>query len=188
MNTPVREGETIEGSRTTRNRPYPVLKCSSMSEYERRSPVSAHWSLRRSAARRTVPPGGTAPAQRGGRARGRRGGWAGCLWPLAVLSDSIKNFTTKLPRTTLGTGLARTGTNTGTPRLQRIGTIEDWYNRDTLPPCSIHGSHTDRERHMECTRGALALAKRGVAHNSRMARAATGYARVTHEPYSAPDI
>ena len=28
MNTPVREGETIEGSRTRRNRPYPVLKCS----------------------------------------------------------------------------------------------------------------------------------------------------------------
>ena len=28
MNTPVREGETIEGSRTTRIRPYPVLKCS----------------------------------------------------------------------------------------------------------------------------------------------------------------
>jgi len=27
-----------------------------------------------------------------------------------------KNFTTKLPRTTRGTGLARTGTNTGTPR------------------------------------------------------------------------
>jgi len=27
MNTPVREGETIEGSRTMRNRPYPVLKC-----------------------------------------------------------------------------------------------------------------------------------------------------------------
>ena len=27
-----------------------------------------------------------------------------------------KNFTTKLPRTTLGMGLARTGTNTGTPR------------------------------------------------------------------------
>jgi len=30
MNTPVREGETIEGSRTMRNRPYPVLKCSSL--------------------------------------------------------------------------------------------------------------------------------------------------------------
>ena len=30
MNTPVREGETIEGSRTMRNRPYPVLKCSSI--------------------------------------------------------------------------------------------------------------------------------------------------------------
>ena len=29
MNTPVREGKTIEGSRTMRNRPYPVLKCSS---------------------------------------------------------------------------------------------------------------------------------------------------------------
>ena len=29
MNIPVREGETIEGSRTMRNRPYPVLKCSS---------------------------------------------------------------------------------------------------------------------------------------------------------------
>ena len=28
MSTPVREGETIEGSRTMRNRPYPVLKCS----------------------------------------------------------------------------------------------------------------------------------------------------------------
>ena len=28
MNTPVRVGETIEGSRTMRNRPYPVLKCS----------------------------------------------------------------------------------------------------------------------------------------------------------------
>jgi len=25
MKTPVREGETIEGSRTMRNRPYPVL-------------------------------------------------------------------------------------------------------------------------------------------------------------------
>ena len=32
MNTPVREGETIEGSRTMRNRPYPVLKCSSAEE------------------------------------------------------------------------------------------------------------------------------------------------------------
>ena len=31
MNTPVREGETIEGSRTMRNRPYPVLKCSEKS-------------------------------------------------------------------------------------------------------------------------------------------------------------
>jgi len=30
MSTPAREGETIEGSRTTRNRPYPVLKCSSV--------------------------------------------------------------------------------------------------------------------------------------------------------------
>ena len=29
MNTPVRVGETIEGSRTMRNRPYQVLKCSS---------------------------------------------------------------------------------------------------------------------------------------------------------------
>ena len=29
MTTPVRVGETIEGSRTMRNRPYPVLKCSS---------------------------------------------------------------------------------------------------------------------------------------------------------------
>ena len=29
---PVREGEPIEGSRTMRNRPYPVLKCSK-SEY-----------------------------------------------------------------------------------------------------------------------------------------------------------
>ena len=32
MKTPVREGETIEGSRTMRNRPYPVLKCSSAQE------------------------------------------------------------------------------------------------------------------------------------------------------------
>ena len=31
MNTPVREGETIEGSRTMRNRPYQVLKCSTTS-------------------------------------------------------------------------------------------------------------------------------------------------------------
>ena len=31
MSTPAREGETIEGSRTMRNRPYPVLKCSSNS-------------------------------------------------------------------------------------------------------------------------------------------------------------
>ena len=33
MNTPVREGETIEGSRTMRNRPYPVLKCSSSGRF-----------------------------------------------------------------------------------------------------------------------------------------------------------
>ena len=31
MNTPVREGETIEGFRTMRNRPYSVLKCSTRS-------------------------------------------------------------------------------------------------------------------------------------------------------------
>ena len=30
-----------------------------------------------------------------------------------------KNFTTKLPRTTLGTGLARTGTNTGRKKETR---------------------------------------------------------------------
>ena len=35
MNIPVREGETIEGSRTTRNRPYPVLKCSKQRHGER---------------------------------------------------------------------------------------------------------------------------------------------------------
>ena len=35
MNIPVREGETIEGSRTMRNRPYPVLKCSSQHEFAR---------------------------------------------------------------------------------------------------------------------------------------------------------
>ena len=33
-----------------------------------------------------------------------------------------QNFTTKLPRTTLGTGLARTGTNTGTPE-------KEFYNK-----------------------------------------------------------
>jgi len=32
-----------------------------------------------------------------------------------------ENFTTKLPRTTLGTGLARTGTSTGTPRISPRG-------------------------------------------------------------------
>ena len=32
MNTPVREGETIDGSRTMRNRPYQVLKCSLLRE------------------------------------------------------------------------------------------------------------------------------------------------------------
>ena len=31
-----------------------------------------------------------------------------------------KNFITKLPRTTLGTGLARTGTNTGTPKEKNL--------------------------------------------------------------------
>ena len=37
MCIPVREGETIEGSRTTRNRPYPVLKCSRMTSHIQRS-------------------------------------------------------------------------------------------------------------------------------------------------------
>ena len=32
MNTPVREGETIEGSRTMRNRPYQVLKAQGILE------------------------------------------------------------------------------------------------------------------------------------------------------------
>jgi len=34
-------------------------------------------------------------------------------WNRRACSREQKNFTTKLPRTTLGTGLARTGTNTG---------------------------------------------------------------------------
>ena len=36
-----------------------------------------------------------------------------------------KNFRTKLPRATLGTGLARTGTNTGTPREPPSDSRED---------------------------------------------------------------
>ena len=36
MNTPVREGETIEGSRTMRNRPYQVLKSQETSAQGRR--------------------------------------------------------------------------------------------------------------------------------------------------------
>ena len=44
MSTPAREGETIEGSRTMRNRPYQVLKCSERLEhllgFQNFSPVS----------------------------------------------------------------------------------------------------------------------------------------------------
>ena len=36
----------------------------------------------------------------------------------ALLGPKLQNLTTKLPRTTLGTGLARTGTNTGTPKKE----------------------------------------------------------------------
>ena len=39
-----------------------------------------------------------------------------------------ENFTTKLPRTTLGTGLARTGTNTGTP----VSCKENSMQRDSV--------------------------------------------------------
>ena len=38
MNTPVRVGETIEGSRTMRNRPYPVLKCSQALQVYKKTP------------------------------------------------------------------------------------------------------------------------------------------------------
>ena len=41
MITPAREGETIEGSRTMRNRPYPVLKCSSFSIFASKAPAAA---------------------------------------------------------------------------------------------------------------------------------------------------
>ena len=46
MNTPVREGETIEGSRTMRNRPYPVLKCS-RARMGRRAGLVGHRLARR---------------------------------------------------------------------------------------------------------------------------------------------
>ena len=49
-----------------------------------------------------------------------------------------KNLTTKLPRTTLGTGLARTGTNTGTPleppkRLPRGNEFKHHNSRSQQP-------------------------------------------------------
>ena len=42
--------------------------------------------------------------------------WARDWRALALTQVHHPNFTTKLPRTALGTALARTGTNTGTPR------------------------------------------------------------------------
>jgi len=62
-----------------------------------------------------------------------------------------KNFTTKLPRTTLGTGLARTGTNTGRKKEKREKTDkrgkkerqktynpkEGWED-GTPPPATTH--------------------------------------------------
>ena len=44
----------------------------------------------------------------------------------ARAEEREKNFTTKLPRTTLGTGLARTGTNTGTPREPPKRLLRGW--------------------------------------------------------------
>ena len=56
MNTPVREGETIEGSRTMRNRPYPVLKCSSAQVRVVAEPASVRRRRAlRAGARRTTP-------------------------------------------------------------------------------------------------------------------------------------
>ena len=60
-----------------------------------------------------TPRGTHAASAQQRRARSRR------LWRRCRLTRrrrSCRKFTTKLPRTTLGTGLARTGTNTGTPR------------------------------------------------------------------------
>ena len=46
--------------------------------------------------------------------------------PRPCRASKRKNLTTKLPRTTLGTGLARTGTNTGTPREPPKRLLRGW--------------------------------------------------------------
>ena len=51
----------------------------------------------------------------------------------------LKEFlhATKLPRTTLGTGLARTGTNTGTPVLKRILAEKNFTTKLTKQSASL---------------------------------------------------
>ena len=55
MNTPVREGETIEGSRTMRNRPYPVSSAQGTPTYKEISPFSRSLNTRVPATRGPPP-------------------------------------------------------------------------------------------------------------------------------------
>ena len=62
-----------------------------------------------------------------------------CPVPLRQVSDGHqkKNFTTKLPRTTLGTGLARTGTKEESKMLNKVNLKlrEKRMRRKPSPPC-----------------------------------------------------
>ena len=53
--------------------------------------------------------------------------------------NMYENFTTKLPCTTLGTGLARTGTNTGTPRYNKRMWIDFLCVFNRMPYAALLG-------------------------------------------------
>ena len=99
MNTPVRVGETIEGSRTVRNRPYQVLKCSRRQEV---TSLSAAYQLVVGRHRASGPAAAARPVEAGlGPARD---GWP----PTSALALLVKMAAVAIAATVVHTSFSRT--------------------------------------------------------------------------------
>ena len=88
-----------------------------------------------------------------------------------------KNFTTKLPRTTLGTGLAHTGINTGTPRELRLSDSREADKKNSR-------AARRRSRTRRCSRTPIHVfpAQHGISRRRGERVALTFHILLPHQP------
>ena len=140
MNTPVRVGETIEGSRTVRNRPYQVLKCSRRQEV---TSLSAAYQLVVGRHRASGPAAAARPVEAGlGPARD---GWPPTsalallvkMAAVAIAATKVQAYSAQAPvvfRLLSHFAHTRAPRGTSLPRFEPAAKSCSLEPRPTLPP------------------------------------------------------